>query len=365
MGFFSRLTTSQKVAAVSILCVLIWLSVGYFIHKEPTSGILESPVTSQNKIFPVETEISKGLDKEIVITVDGITKPDRILQIVSKTSGTIDNIYVKKGTIVEKNARLADMDMRTSLIELKEAKSSLKSNELQYQIQEQLFTKGYSTKVSLARSKVELEEAKVKEEKTRLTLENETIQAPFKGIIDNQFIEKGTYVTEKTPLFVLLDLDPILISASLPKDLIPQVHESNPVRITFSSGEISYGKISFKSVLINENNHMAQIEISVPNPQYTIHAGQNVNIEILLGRKFVHVIPAKSLSLDSDERLLIKHLDSSNRVLETPVTVASTDDNDLWLEGLPPTIQYIVTGQDFVKEGDQVTLSTSKTTSSP
>ncbi len=144
--------------------ILIWLCVGFFFHKQIDILSLQ-PTGLSEKPFIVDTAVSKAEKKEIIITIDGITKPDRILEIVSKTSGTIEKIYVKKGTIAEKSTVLATMDMRTSLMELKEATTSLRAKELQCQIQQQLLSEVF-LKVSLARAQVDLDEAKVKRRKS-------------------------------------------------------------------------------------------------------------------------------------------------------------------------------------------------------
>ena len=47
-------------------------------------------------------------------------------------------------------------------------------------------------------------------------------------------------------------------------------------------------------------------------------------------------------------------MDEQNRVVFHPVTVLGGDEDGLWVGGLPDTVRLIVTGQDYVTDGQTV-----------
>ena len=112
--------------------------------------------------------------------------------------------------------------------------------EIEYASAKQLIDKGLSSKsklslasFNLANAQADREDIKIKFESTlanleaqisnvksilkniKLDIEKTTIKAPFDGIISEKMVEETEFISIGTPLFTIIDLDPIKIEGYL------------------------------------------------------------------------------------------------------------------------------------------------------
>ena len=144
--------------------------------------------------------------------------------------------------------------------------------EIEYASAKQLIDKGLSSKsklslasFNLANAKADREDIKIKFESTladleaqisnvksnlkniKLDIEKTTIKAPFDGIISEKMVEETEFISIGTPLFTIIDLDPIKIEGYLSEFDVNKVSVGTKALIEDSNGIKKNGIISFIS----------------------------------------------------------------------------------------------------------------------
>ena len=95
-------------------------------------------------------------------------------------------------------------------------------------------------------------------------------------------------------------------------------------------------------------------ELEIPNPDGRIRDGVTSEIAFALPSIDGHRAPASVLVLDDAGVLGVRGVDDTGLVAFYPVKVLETDDDGVWLGGLPETLSIISLGQDYVIDGQRV-----------
>lgn len=182
----------------------------------------------------------RNLSAEIVhdsISITGKTLASRKLHIRAETDGQIVQILVEKGTLVQSGQPIAKLELRDRAARVQEAQQLLKQREIQYKAAKELALKGFNSRVRLAEAQAQLESAKATLKEMRVDLDKTTIKAPFDGILNEQFVEVGDYVSKGTEVFAFVDLDPIEVEGFLTEGQVAHIHLGDKARAQLLGGE--------------------------------------------------------------------------------------------------------------------------------
>lgn len=355
-SFYTFFKSPLRAALGVAILLFIWMLTGAF--KDP-SAQKDSLSPKESPLFYVDVQPSYVKKKEIPLSLTGTTQPNRVVTLAAKVPGTIDHIFIKKGNLVQKGTLLALVDSKARLAHLKEAQSFKAQNKLGFHVQRELHKRGFSSKIALKKSAAQFESAQAKEKTMQKELEDTEIRAPFESILDHNFVEVGSYIKEGEHLFTLLDLNPILIKVSVSENINDKIREGGKAIVQFLSGDQREGAIIFKSSQAHDKTHAFLIEISLPNPSYTLKAGQTVDVTFFLEEREIHIIPSHLPTLREDGALVVRHLGENNVVLESPIKITFSEGENIWVEGLPSQARLITKGQEFVQAGQIVGIAPS------
>ncbi|WP_372840180.1 efflux RND transporter periplasmic adaptor subunit [Phaeovulum sp.] len=162
------------------------------------------------------------------VRVIGTLAPIRQAQLSSQVNGRVEAVSAQPGDRVTEGEVLAQIDVETLTLELKQARSNadatqarLNLAEVQLERTQQLIDRGFTTTSSLdeARSTVTQLRAQVSALEDQvagaeLRLRNATVRAPYAGAISKRSAEPGQYVGIGTPLVTVVDLTSVEMNAS-------------------------------------------------------------------------------------------------------------------------------------------------------
>ena len=119
------------------------------------------------------------------------------------------SILKEKGARVEEHEVIAKIELSDREAKVIEAKQRFAQRQIEYDAAKSLEDKGFNSKVTLTQSLADLETARAVLTKVVIDQENTKIKAPFKGLIYDQEIEVGDYVSVGDTMFTIVDMDPI------------------------------------------------------------------------------------------------------------------------------------------------------------
>ncbi len=109
----------------------------------------------------------------------------------------------------------------------------------------------------------------------RKRLRDTTAEAPFPGSIKERLVHLGQYVKPQTPLYVLVNSDPLRLRADVPEKMAPWVRVGNAVevRVEAHPDRTFTGRVSRVSPAVDEQKRTFAIEALIPNGQDLLRPG--------------------------------------------------------------------------------------------
>ena len=359
---------------------------------------------SEEITFSVETKIFNSSLIDQSIELQGQTIHNKKIDVKSETSGKIKNIKFARGNKVSSNSEMIKISLEDRNEKLLSAKKDLERlskelilneknrdnllrqnierielYEIEYASAKQLIDKGLSSKsklslasFNLANAQADREDIKIKFESTlanleaqisnvksilkniKLDIEKTIIKAPFDGIISQKMVEETEFISIGTPLFTIIDLDPIKIEGYLSEFDVNKVSVGTKALIEDSNGIKKNGIISFISPSAEISTRTFEITIEADNKDLSYKSGITTKIIIKGSELKAHKIPPSILTLLDDGTVGVKAVDNENIVIFYPTKTIKDTIDGMWVSGLPEKVKLIVSGQEYISIGETI-----------
>jgi len=406
------------IATFILLVVVGWIGSGQFsnsvIAQDENNEIVSETETSYSEdsenneseefTFSVETKVFTSSLIDQSIELQGQTIHNKKIDVKSETSGNIDSIEFSRGDNVSKNSEMITISLEDRNEKLLSAKKDLERlskelilneknrdnllrqnverielYEIEYASAKQLIDKGLSSKsklslasFNLANAKADKEDIKIKFESTlanleaqisnvksvlkniKLDIDKRSIKAPFDGIISKKMVEETEFISVGTPLFTIIDLDPIKIEGYLSEFDVNKVSVGTKAIIEDSNGIKKNGIISFISPSAETSTRTFEITIEANNKDLSYKSGITTKIIIKGSELKAHKIPPSILTLLDDGTVGVKAVNNENKVTFYPTKSIKDTIDGMWVSGLPEKVNLIVSGQEYISIGDTV-----------
>lgn len=193
-----------------------------------------------------KTDIVSQTDNLIAVTVEPVVKqPIKLdftsngnfsaiqdLELKSEASGKITRILVDKGARVTKGQVLAVIESEVASLDVKRAEDSYQKLKTDYQRYTSSFETGGVTKAQLDEIDLALQNAEVQLQQAKKRLGDATIKAPISGIINDRFIEVGSFVAPGTQLFEIVDTSFLKLNVTANEYQVVHIKKGDSVSIT-------------------------------------------------------------------------------------------------------------------------------------
>ena len=359
---------------------------------------------NEELVFSVETKVFKANLIDQSIELQGQTIHNKKIDVKSETSGNISEINFSRGDKVNKNLSLVLISMDDRKEKLLSAQKDLerlskelilneknrdnllrqniekiKLYEIEYASAKQLIDKGLSSKsklslasFNLANAEADREDIKIKFESTLASLEAQitnvksllknikldiaktNISAPFDGIISEKMVEETEFISVGTPLFTIIDLDPIKIEGYLSEFDVNKVSVGTNAIIEDSNGIKKNGTITFISPSAEISTRTFEITIEANNKDLTYKSGITTKIIIKGSELKAHKIPPSILTLLDDGTVGVKAVNKENTVVFYPTKTIKDTIDGMWVSGLPESVNLIISGQEYISIGEKI-----------
>jgi RND family efflux transporter MFP subunit len=216
-----------------------------------------------------------------------------------------------------------------------------------------------------AAAKAALEQAEAAERIARKRLSDSTLIAPVSGFISKRNIEEGAMASPGTPVFTIVELDPVEIQVGVPETDVRLVHKGQQAIVTASARPgISFsGKVRLVNVSAEPQTRTYMARITVPNPKADLLVGMIAEARIL-GNETIDVLTLPGQSLVRDPQgapRVFVYFPNEKRVYARRVTVGGIMDQDVQIiDGVKDSDSVVVAGQQLLREGSVVSAKEEK-----
>ena len=358
------LRTTYITAIAIAIFVAVWLLSGKLGESDTAdSGTLaernarSSALADDRAPTRVRARIVQAQPKTANVVIRGRTENKRTVEVKTETSGRIVERPVEKGERVEVGQTLCRISIDDREARLTEARAAVEQARIEYEGSERLAKRGLISETVIATTKARLAATQAQLSQAELDIARTTVRAPFAGLVEDTFVEVGTFVQPGTPCATVLDLDPMLLVGRVPEREVKNVARGATAEGVLLSGESVEGSVTFVGKQSDSATRTYPVEVRVPNPDYRLRSGITTEIRVPVGTHPAHRINPSLLALDDEGHIGIRTLDADNRVEFHRVQIVADEAGQVWVTGLPETATVITVGQELVVPGEQVDVT--------
>lgn len=351
--------------------------ISYRIYSNVNANKERAARAGQSKGVAVEVATVSRRDITPLMTFSANLEPTWSADISAKADGRIDTLNVDEGDYVKAGSVLAILDINELTAQVIQAEGNLYSNqatleqaELDLSRTQALAKQGAISTQALdtARTKRDLAIGQVRAAEGNLALlqaryANANIIAPKNSIVLKRYVQAGVYTKAGTPILNLGDVSSLLAKAIIAEGQINDISVGKSVVITISAlGNKAFtGTISRISPSATLPARTFTVEISIPNPQGDLKAGLFAKVDIPAAvHKNVLAVPESALVSREDQKTVFV-VNKNNKAEQRLLKLGAISGG--WveiLEGLHDGDTVVVGGQNKIKDGSFVQLSTTK-----
>jgi membrane fusion protein, multidrug efflux system len=336
------------------------------------SGCSKKEMKVEEKKFNVQVKTAEKKPLRPFIDSIGTLNPCEEVTVSAEIEGALRAVNVNEGTVVTKGMLLAtinDMDyaheVKRDEAALRQAEANLANARQEFQrkdalYKEELVTKqqydDISTRVSLGEAELDrvkalLSIAKQKLSKTR-------ILSPMSCVVKEKKVSAGDFVKNGTPLFVIIQPNPIKLLFTVPEKDVGRLKANQDVLLkvdAFPDQEFK-GKISVIYPALEEKTRSLSVEALVPNPNGMLKPGLFAKVIVYTAEaRQTVVVPITALLYEAEKvRVFVVE---GERAKERQVKLGSKYGEVMEImEGIKEGERVVVVGQQNLSEGAKVAV---------
>jgi RND family efflux transporter MFP subunit len=199
------------------------------------------------------------------------------------------------------------------------------------------------------------------------------IVAPFDGKISTRFVDFGTLVTAGsgstgTPLFGIVQSDPLRVYVFAPQENAPSLHEGLSAKILLQEfpGQEFEGMVTRTAGALDPQSRTMQVEVQVPNHDGKLYAGMYGQVKFLLVDQNASIVVPANAFLFRKEGPQVATIKNKDRIHWQNIRVGRDfGDRIEVLDGLNENTKVVMNPTDDLREGVQVEVKSTEEESKP
>jgi len=304
---FNFKTLLQKFALVAFVAALLAACSG----KEATASV-DTIIASKNvtnikaKRAELQAELSKldeaiaGLDtkkEEALVAVEKVkdtvfshylevqgnvnTKENILIQ--PEVPGTLVTLNAIAGQHVTKGQILGRVDDGGGSQQLASLENQFALAKTTFERQKNLWNQKIGSEIQFLNAQTQMISAQKAVAQAKAQLGKTVIKAPFTGVIDEVFVERGEVVAAGAKgLMRIVNLNNMYVSTSIPETYIGKLKVGTTVDVNLTAlGKNFVGKVRQVANNINPSNRTFGIEVAVPNTENLLRPNQVAKLKVI------------------------------------------------------------------------------------
>jgi len=283
---------------VLVMCVLV-LGFGLATWKYESLEDEQTASTNQSELMEsVTVAVARAIDHRHTTTSIGTVLALRSVTLKNELAGTVRDIRLIPGQIVEAGTLLVALDVSVEAAELtaQEAQATLAKTVLERRqnLREELAT----TQEEVDRARADLDIAQAQMARIKAIIAKKTIRAPFQAKVGITDVHPGQYLEEGTLLTTLQGVDnAVHIDFSLPQQIAAGLHVGESVEVYATRNPTAVmAKIVALDARVDPTTRNAMVRARIEGTRYAPVPGSSVRVRIPVGSmQTVVAIPVSAL----------------------------------------------------------------------
>ena len=249
------------------------------------------------------------------LEVQGNVNTKENILIQPEMPGTLVTLNVKAGQRVTKGQVLGRTDDGGMSQQLASVENQYNLAKTTFERQKNLWDQKIGSEIQFLQAQTQMVGAQKAVLQMKAQLSKTLIKAPFTGVIDEVFVERGQVVAPSIQgLMRIVNLSNMYVSTEVPETYIGKLKVGTIVNVGLSSlGKTYVGRVRQVGNNINPTNRSFGIEVAVPNPDNLLRPNQVAKLQIIdYTNKNAIAIPTNSILSNGDGTKYIYTAENSN-----------------------------------------------------
>jgi membrane fusion protein, multidrug efflux system len=352
-----RINKSYAIAGAVALTAVLWLAHSDIVTgggKAVTPKVVKE---SAGRLLPVRVRASAAETITREVMVRGRTEALRHVELRSEIAGRVVELPVAKGGRVAPGAIVARLAPEDRAAQMAQAEAHMRQRQIEFDAAKSLAERGFRPEIKLAEAAALLDAAKAAVKRMHVDIDKLTIRAPFAGVIETLPAELGAFLKEGDQVARLVDEDPFLVVGQVTERDIGGLTLGQAGQAKLVTGATLNGRLRFIATTAEASTRTFRVELEVPNRERTMREGVTAELRLPVAGASAHRLTPAVLTLNDQGAVGVRAVDADNKVVFHPVAIVGDGPQGVWVTGLPDKVDIIVVGQEFVREGQQVSPS--------
>lgn len=349
----------HKIAAIAVFVVTaIWVATGEFSSvgsaQDNDGQSAEAAPQVEERRHTVAVIRPPRLEHSRAIRMSGLTEADKRAVLAARSAGIVSELPITKGRTVQAGDLIMRLDAEEKEAAIETARQLLNQRQAEAEAAERLVQSGSLPRLQADNARSALASARSQLETAQAELARNEVRAPFSGLVDRINVEIGGSVMAGTEIATILALDPVIATGEVGERDLGYVTTGDRADVRLVNGHTVEGEIRYISRDASSQTRTFLVEVAIDNEDNRIPAGMTTEMT-LRGVPVESVrLPRSVVTLSADGDLGIRTVASNGQVEFHPIDLVDDTPEGLVLAGIPANARVIVSGQDFVTEGDLV-----------
>jgi membrane fusion protein (multidrug efflux system) len=305
---------------------------------------------------PVELAAAGYHDLPRYLTATATLEPEKQANVLAKIDGEITGMQAEEGDWVEAGELLAVLDGAAQEVALQEAHARVRALELDLERVRSLHEQQLASEKDLHDAESQFEQAEAQRRAAQLQADYTRICAPFSGQITERFVDLGQTVAPGTPLFALVDPEPLLAKIYLPEKEALRIEPGQSVMIspdTDPSRQVP-GEVLRVAPIVDRRTGTVKVTCHVSSAGGDLLPGSFVRTQVETEmHRNVLAIPKRALVQEGAETFVFKVVADS--VLKVLITTGVANHVMIAVaEGLSAGDEIVAVGHGALKTGSKI-----------
>lgn len=274
--------TSRK-ARVSLVIALVLLAVAVVLMVLAIKRAEERPELAPNeeKRIAVSVEVLAPTSLIHYADISATLMPWHDATVAAETDGRVTALAVDRGDAVVKGQPLLNVDDRLQKAMLARARITLRDAERELARYKPLLKEGAVSEKTLTDLETAEALAQTAFDEAKVRLSCCSLDAPWRGDVQQRFVELGQYVRTGDPVFRLVDISRLRLVVHVPEQDVNLVEGTDALQFTLpgDESETYEGELIFVAPQSDLQSNTYRCELEVQNEAGSLRGGMLVSLK--------------------------------------------------------------------------------------
>jgi membrane fusion protein, multidrug efflux system len=293
------------------------------------------------------------------LDIQGSLQTKENILIQPEMPGALIALNVKAGQRVSKGQTLGKVDDGGMSQQLASVENQYNLAKTTFERQKRLWDQKIGSEIQFLQAQTQMVGLQKSMLQMKAQLDKTLIKAPFSGVIDEVYVERGQVVSASPQgLMRIVNLSNMYVSTTVPETYIGKLKVGTQVDVFLTSLNKTYkGKVRQVANYINPSNRSFGIEVSLPNPENLLRPNQVAKLKIMdYTNKSAIVVPTNVVQEDGEGNKFVFTVSDSNgktgKAKKTIVSLGKSSDNVTEIaKGLSEKDLIVTEGVNTISEG--------------